>query len=234
MDEYKHLKELRHAAPYVGVYAIFWGCAYLLAYWSYFNINPFQYIGASEVVLQAGKVLFQGAIFVLLILLFAYFSSRKEPIESRRIAELKALPGHILVVTSVACVALYFADSSPALYGSALAIMMLLITPISYTDLFSHSFSSPQVRTSVAAFTIFLPVSTMLTAYTEAKNILNDKGELTYIKRPADICSKGCALIGKIGDYFAVKSSNQNILLIKSEEMKVFQTYTLNKEIKKK
>lgn len=232
MDEYKHLRELRHATPYVGVYAIFWGCAYLLAYWSYFNINPFQYIGASEVVLQAGKVLFQGAVFVIFILVYEFFSSKMDPSETRRVAEIKSLRMRILVVTTVSCVALYFAESSPALYGSALAVMMLLITPISYTDLFSHSFSSRPVRTSMAAFTIFLPVSTMLTAYTEAKNILNDKGELIYIKRPADICSRGCALIGKIGDYFAVKSENQNIIIIKSEEMKFFQTYTLNTDMK--
>lgn len=230
MDEYKHLQELKRATPYIGVYAIFWGCAYLIAYWSYFNINPLQYIGASEVALQAGKVLFQGAIFVILILLFEYFFSRKEPSESRRIAELKALPGRILVVTFLACIAIYFAESRPALYSSALAIMMVLITPISYTDLFSHSFSSQHLRTSVAALVLFLPLSTMLTAYTDAKNLLNDKGELTYIKRPSDICSRGCVLIGKIGDYFAVKSTNQNIIIIKSDEMKYFQTYTLNKD----
>lgn len=225
MEDYRHIKELKQSAPYIGVYAIFWGCAYLIVFWSFFNINPFQYLGAAEIILQAGIVLFHASVGVIAILCIEALTSSSDIDEVSRTNQLKTLRSRVIIVTVIAGIAIYFARNTPALYGSAIAITMTLVAPVSCTDLFRHSFSSKPVRTAITALTILLPVSAMVAAYTEANDVLNSKGKLNMIKRQSTTCVNGCILIGKIGDYFCVRGNNGKIIMIESDEMKQFELY---------
>ena len=226
MEDYRHIRELKQSAPYIGVYAIFWGCAYLITFWSFFNVNPFQYLGAAEIILQAGIVLFRASIGVIAILCLEAFISSSDPDEVSRTKQIKTLRSRIIIVTAIASIAIYFAQNTPALYGGAIAVTMTLVAPISCTDLFRHSFSSKPVRTAIAALTISLPVSALIAAYSEAKDVLNTKGKLTMIKKPSSTCVNGCVLIGKIGNYFCVRGNNGKFIMIESDEMKQFELYS--------
>jgi hypothetical protein len=224
MDDYRHIREIKQAAPYIAVYATFWGCTYLFGFWSTFNINPFQYISTSEIITHVVKVLYQPFIMVLFILLIEWlFFSKEEELDHTN--ELKDFRSRIIMVAVIAGVVLYFATSSEALYAAAISVIMTLVRPLSYADIFKSSFSSKPVRTAMAALTISIPLFSVLSAHTDAQNIINKKGSLNMIRRPSETCAKGCILIGKIGEYFSVRGANGKTIMLKTEEMKTFEIY---------
>ncbi|WP_343077640.1 hypothetical protein [Pseudomonas sp.] len=225
MDSHRQLKELKQAAPYIAVYSLFWGCTYLYLYWSKFNVNPFSYIGPGEIITSSGKFLFQSSIFTLGILLCETFFSTTEEDEETRKRKIKDLKTIAVIILAMTATALYFAQYTVSFYFAALGFVVTLTTPISYLDIFRHSFSSRPVRTAIAALIVTLPILSIVTAQNETKEILDNTGKLSMIRRSSDTCMAGCILIGKIGDYFAVLGKSGKVIMIKNDEMKQFEIY---------
>lgn len=228
MDNHRQLKELKQASPYIGAYSIFWGCAYLYFYWSKFNVNPFSYVGPGEIISLSGKFLFQSSILTIAILIAEALTSTTEVDEEVRKKRIKGFKGRAIIIFGMSTVAFYLAQYTAVLYSAILGIVMTLVIPLSHLDFFRLSFSSGPVRTAIAALIVSLPVLSIVSAQTEANDILDSVGKQSMIRRPSETCMNGCTLIGKIGDYFSVLGRNGKVLMIKNDDMKQFEIYEQN------
>lgn len=231
MNTHQYLRELRNAAPYIVVYSVFWACAYLYFFWANFNINPFPYIGLSDIITLSAKFLFQSAIFALLILgsqTFFFTANETRKTEQKEIASLKF---RILLSILISVPSLYYSYDHPALAAIAIGATIPAITPLSYVAIFKQMFSSKPVRIAASALIVSLPLFAITTAKTESSEILQQKGNLDMIRTPLGICSPGCIFIGKLGDYFSVIPYNGKTIMIKSDKIQFFEIYKNNYKI---
>lgn len=225
VSDYQHLKEIKSATPYISAYAISCACFYLVAYWTSFNINPFHYIGASDVIIKSGMYLFGSTVFLVFVVLLESVLPNSEPTTKEVALELKHLKLQVLVVIIAAVIIIIGSNYIPKLYLGLSGCVVVLIRPISNTQLIRQSFSSQPIRVAAAALLVSLPTFSVFTAKLQTEMINDSDKSMVMIRNFEGPCTRGCALIGRIGDYFSVRGNNGKVLMIKADEMKVFEIY---------
>lgn len=226
MDDHRHLKELKQAAPYVAVYAMFWACVHLKLYWDWFGIKAFQYIGTAEVVSQVADLFMFGCI---IIVIFAAVESVARVGASRDYeSPVLSKTGWVfsLVIVVVFASAIYYFQNPTMIYTGVGGVSGLLIHPVSRLEMLKHSFSNRPVRVAVAAFLVSFPMFSVVIAYSNSHAIISGKGSYTMIRQETGLCASGCALIGHINEYYALRSGDGAVHMIHSDEMKSFEIFT--------
>ncbi|WP_166359269.1 hypothetical protein [Pseudomonas akapageensis] len=225
IDHNRHIKQLRQAAPYLVSYALFCACIDIYTFWSKFNIKPFAYIGLGEIITYAGNEIFIASAFAIFVLLFeALFptteASKKETNHLHKEIKIRFLLGSIVL-----SLAMYFDSRHEWLTAITFSTMLLIARPLAQTEVFLKAFSAPPIRIALTAFIVFLPVSSIMSANSKANKILSRSDKQDMIRREEGLCSQGCILIGKIGDYFLVMGNNKKTIMIKSDKMTDFEIY---------
>lgn len=224
MDVHQQLRELKYAAPFVGVYSMFWACVYLYVFWSSFNINPFPYVGGSEIFTLSALFLFQSSVFAIFILISQALMSSTDDAGKEK-SEVEGLRLRAMIVISVCSVSFFFMKEYPFLAAVVIGVTMPIVTPLSYVEILRHSFSSKPIRVAVSALIVSLPLFSIVAAKTEADQIITGKGRLTMIRAESNVCMLGCILIGKLGGYFSVVGANGKVIMVKTERIQVFELY---------
>jgi hypothetical protein len=225
IEKNRAAKELKQAAPYVAAYVFLWSFIYLYSFWSAFNINPIPYISFGEVIANSSAIVSQASVFALIILAAEAFApklfreSYAEANEGRIYAEIT-----IYLLVGVLSIGAFFmwGEKYEFLRYITYSIMIAAARPLSLTAFYRTSFSSYPIRTAIAAFTIFLPISAIVTSAAQANDIRGLKGEQNIIARSSGLCRNGCVMVGKLGDYFMVLDRSSIPYMIKSDEMSVF------------
>jgi len=225
VSDYQHLKEIKSAAPYISAYAISCACFYLVAYWSSFNINPFHYIGAGDILVKSGMYLFGSTVYLVFVVLLESMLPNFEPTTKEIASDLKHLKPQVVIVIIAAVIIVIGSNYIPKLYLGLSGCAFVLIRPISNTQLIRQSFSSQPIRVAAAALVVSLPTFSFFSAKLQTEVINDSDKSMVMIRNFEGPCTKGCALIGRIGDYFSVRGSNGKVLMIKADEMKMFEVY---------
>lgn len=221
IENHSTAKELKAAAPYIITYTFFCSCIYLYIFWSKFNINPLPYISFNEIITNSSSLLWPSTIFAVLILISeAIFPSKSR--ETTPESNAKNLIYGFSIGALAVLAFLVWHEKFDALQPIAFSTMIVCARPLSQTSFFLTAFSNASIRTAIASYFIFLPVSSVIFSTTEAANIRKDSKEHTIIIRPQGLCSDSCIFVGKLGDYFAILNKNNLITIIKSDEMKQF------------
>ena len=218
-------KQLKQAAPYITAYVFFWSCIYLYNYWSAFNINPLPYISFNEIITNSSAIISQASIFALIILIIEAITPKifREQITEED-KEKNTLQLAMYLIAGAITTAAFFIWGNDYEYLRYLtySTMIAATRPLSLTEFFQKSFDSYPTRVAIASFTIFLPISAIITPTYKAYDIRNNKGEQDIITRTSGLCKNGCILVGKLGDYFMILDKSNIPHMLKSSEMPIF------------
>lgn len=216
------LDELRQFGPIVALYALTCTLAGKWIFWLSFSINPFPYLGVSDLLPLSADTLLVCTIYALFILTLHSLGTPEVKRERNwhRVLQFRAVVAIILIPMGV-----YFALDTAWLHLPAILISTWLITPLIHSQIISDSFSSIAIKTTVAFLVVTIPTITITSAYQDARNIKATKGQQTIIKRPTGMCSTGCILIGRIGSYFSVMGKNGKVFMLATDQMKTFEIY---------
>lgn len=216
------LDELRQFGPIVALYALTCALAGKWLFWMSFSINPFPYLGVSDVLPLSADTLLVCTIYALFILILHALGTTESKRERNwhLVLQFRATVAIILIPIGI-----YYALDTAWLHAPAILISTWLITPLIHSRILSESFSSIAIKATVAFLVVTIPTITITSSYQDARNIKAAKGRQTMIKRPTGVCSTGCILIGRIGSYFSVMGRNGKVFMLATDQMKTFEIY---------
>ncbi|XHF33627.1 hypothetical protein OXH62_01310 [Pseudomonas chlororaphis] len=225
IEKNRAARELKQATPYITAYVFLWSCTYLYNYWSAFNINPLPYISFNEIITNSSAIISQASVFALIILAIEAISPVKFR-ESYTIGNTKNnnLQLTIYLIAGTLTIVAFFqwGNEYDYLRYMTYSTMIAAARPLSLTAFYQTSFSNYPTRVAIAAFTIFLPISAIITPIAKANDIRNQKGEQDIITRPLGLCKNECILVGKLGDFFMLLDKSNKTHMLKSSEMPIF------------
>lgn len=202
---------------------------YIYFYWIFFGVNPFEYIQLTDILIKGSYFIFPVALIFSLSLFLEL--SNKESLKPFSI--LSFMWRFVLLIYIIDCIFDYFVESGVDLdrdlgvnlggddmYGWKLFLVIILSFEwFCRLNLFFKIIDSDLMRKFIVAIFLILPVGTGYYANLQAKSVKTENGGHRVKIYELSEFDEEIKLLGKLGKYFFIYSSNNEEVIAISEEI---------------
>lgn len=214
--------DIKTLAPYVGGYAIFCSFIHTVIYWSCFDVNPFLFIGISDLISQSIMPLSLAVIITLLYMGKELVFKGKDKLKLNESSDVRLI-AIIIVISTLFFTLTFLGFWFQFLAYAASVVGLQLIRPIKNLSIIKNKFKNGTSKLFVASIIVTSLVYSITYPITIVTSIKLDRSNTSRVYFGSEECLTGCVFLGKLGSEIIYLNSKQETKIINTGSMNSFK-----------